>query len=139
MTGLLDVGAVYLRDIRSDGFALFFASLLGDEAEGWEAICGILSGRILSVVLMMVALAHNGYTTGPALKQKLLHGLPVFSVDPGGMVCTPLKVWISLCVCVYTSTREPSRRWIMGVRVCVFEPCVWETERERAFICIVRG
>lgn len=73
------MGAVYLRDIRSDAFALFFASLLGEEAEGGEAICGILSGLILSSVsLMMVALAHNGYTTGPALKQLLFHKLLVF-------------------------------------------------------------
>lgn len=41
------MGAVYLRDIRSDGFALFFASLPGDEAEGGEVICGILAGMIL--------------------------------------------------------------------------------------------
>lgn len=34
ITGLLDAGAGYLRDIRSDGFALFFASLPGEEAEG---------------------------------------------------------------------------------------------------------
>lgn len=41
------MGVVYLRDIRSDGFALLFASLPGDEAEGGETICGILSGMIL--------------------------------------------------------------------------------------------
>lgn len=79
------MGVVYLRDIRSDGFALFFARFPGEEAEGKEAICGILSGMILSSAsLMMVALPHNGHTTGPALKQLLLRGLLVFSVDPGG-------------------------------------------------------
>lgn len=60
------MGAVYLRDIRSDGFALFFASLPGEEAEGGEVICGILAGMILfSVFLMMVALAHNGHVRVP--------------------------------------------------------------------------
>ena len=42
------MGAVCLRDIRSDGFALFFAGLPGEYAEGGEAICGILSGMIPS-------------------------------------------------------------------------------------------
>lgn len=66
ITGLLDVGAVYLRDIRSDGFTLFFASLPGKEAEGGEVIYGILAGMILfSVFLMMVALAHNGHVRVP--------------------------------------------------------------------------
>lgn len=34
ITGLLDVGVVYLRDIRSDGFALFSVSLPGEGAWG---------------------------------------------------------------------------------------------------------
>ncbi len=143
------MGAVHLRDIRSDGFALFFASLPGEEAEGGEEICGILSGMILSsFFLMMVALAHNGYTTDPALKQLLLHGLPVFSIDPRGTVCSLLKVRFSwcMCVCVYTSTWAPSRLCIMGV--CVFEQCVncvclgnreRDRERERELLSVLSG
>lgn len=122
--------AVYLRDIRSDGFALFFARLLGEEAEGGEAICGILSGMILSsVFLMMVALAHNGYTTGPALKQLLLHRL---SVDPGGDGLYTVKgsVFIEhVCVCVHKHMGAFKTVCIIGV--CVFEQRVWETARER--------
>lgn len=66
---------MYLRDIRSDGSALFSAALPGEDAEGGEVICGILAGMILcSVFLMAVALdSHNGHRTGPALKQSLLH------------------------------------------------------------------
>lgn len=96
------MGVVYLRDIRSDGFALLFASLPGDEAEGGETICGILSGMILfSVSLMMVALAHNGYTTGLVLKQLLLYGILVFSVEPGGGGLYTVKGFHCVRVCLY--------------------------------------
>lgn len=99
------MGVVYLRDIRSDGFALLFASLPGDEAEGGETICGILSGMILfSVSLMMVALAHNGYTTGLALKQLLLYGILVFSIEPGGGGLYTVKGFHCVRVCLYVCT-----------------------------------
>lgn len=47
ITGLLDVGIVYLCDIRSDGFTLFFARFPGEKAKGGEQIFGILSRMIL--------------------------------------------------------------------------------------------
>lgn len=63
-------------------------------------ICGILEGMIpSSVFLMTVALAHNGRSTGPALRQLLLRRL---HEGCGGVVWSLFKVWFHCeCVCLH--------------------------------------
>lgn len=66
ITGLLYVWGrgVYMGDIRADGSVLFFTVSWEEEVNGGEVICSILP----TVVLTMVALAHNGHNIGPVWK-----------------------------------------------------------------------
>lgn len=70
-------------------------------------ICGILAELILlSVFLMIVALEHNGATEGIQRwnKGSSIGCMEVVAKRLGavGAVCAQLKVWLSLCVCIYT-------------------------------------
>lgn len=75
-------------------------------------ICAVLAGLILhSVFLMIVGLEHNGATEGVQHRNK---GSSIGCMEVegkgegwgvggwGGSVCAPLKVQLSLCMCIYT-------------------------------------
>lgn len=83
-----------------------------------------------------MALADKRPTAGSALKQLLHCGLSVFSVDPGGMVCKPSKVWLCarVSVCKHKSTGAFEAQGIMGECMFCVSICFFETERKSFYL-----